>query len=396
MPLGRLTGLEREKIQEELNQLNAKIEEYNSILADEMKVREIVKKEAIEIKNQFGDKRRTEIVNVSGEVDIEDLIPKQDCVLTLTHFGYVKRQDLDSYKIQRRGGRGISGMTRRDEDTVNELFVINTHDYILFFTNKGKVYKVKCYEIPESSRTSKGTNVANILPIETDEKVTSMIKVSKFEEDKYLIMVTKHGIIKRTTLESFNYSRKGGLIALDLDENDELSWVRLTDGKQNILIATKKGKCIRFLETDVRCVGRSARGVRAMKLNAKDEVVGMIVVEKDSFIFTLSELGYGRLSSPEDYRIQSRGGIGIVNYHVEKYGNVAAVSTVKPGMDVIIISSNGVIIRIAQSSIRRCARPSKGVVLIKLGKDGSKAVAAACVPHDEEEEINLKDNNEEE
>ncbi len=395
MPLGRLTGLERHKIEDELKELETKIADYNDILSHESRVREIIKTEALEVKRQFGDERRTEILNVSGEVDIEDLIPKEDCALTLTHFGYVKRQSLESYRLQRRGGRGVSGMTRRDEDTVSELFIINSHDYILFFTNRGKVYRVKCYEIPEGSRTSKGTNVANILPISSDEKVTSMIKVTEFEEDKYLVMITKNGVIKRTSLTSFDSSRKGGLVALDLDEGDELSWVRLTDGTKNLLVATKKGKCIRFLETDIRAVGRSARGVRAMKLDENDSVVGMIVVDEDKNILTVSETGFGRLSSPDDYKIQSRSGKGILNYYTEKYGDVASINTVGDDDDVILISDNGVIIRIEGNSIRKCLRPSKGVVLMKVSND-FKVVATACVPHEEPDEKEETETKEEE
>ena len=395
MPLGRLTGLERHKIEDELKELEIKIADYNDILSHESRVREIIKTEALDVKRQFGDERRTEILNVSGEVDIEDLIPKEDCALTLTHFGYVKRQSLESYRLQRRGGRGVSGMTRRDEDTVSELFIINSHDYILFFTNRGKVYRVKCYEIPEGSRTSKGTNVANILPISSDEKVTSMIKVTEFEEDKYLVMITKNGVIKRTSLTSFDSSRKGGLVALDLDEGDELSWVRLTDGTKNLLVATKKGKCIRFLETDIRAVGRSARGVRAVRLGENDSVVGMIVVDENKNILTVSETGFGRLSSPDDYKIQSRSGKGILNYYTEKYGDVASINTVGEDDDVILISNNGVIIRIEGSSIRKCLRPSKGVVLMKVSND-FKVVATACVPHEEPDEKEETETKEEE
>ena len=384
MPLGRLTGLERNKIEEELNNLDLKISEYNEILASEIKIKEIIKTEALEIKKSFGDERRTQIENISGEVDIEDLIPEEDCAVTLTHFGYVKRQSLDSYRLQRRGGRGISGMTRREEDTVKELFVINNHDYVLFFTNMGRVYRIKCYEIPEGSRTSKGTNIKNILPLGPDEQVTSVIKVPEFVEDKYLIMVTRFGVIKRVNLNSFDSSRKSGLIALDLDDGDELSWVRLTDGNQEVIIATKYGKSIRFIETDVRCMGRTARGVRAMKLKDQDEIVGMIILKENCDILTVSETGYGRLSDIEDYRLQSRSGQGVINYHVEKYGNVAAINLVEPDQDVIMISNNGVIIRIEAKSIRKCSRPSKGVTLMRLPED-SKVVAVACVPHDDEE-----------
>ncbi len=389
MPLGRLTGLERTKIEDELAALAAKIADYKDILASDYRLREIVKEEALESKKQFGDERRTEIVNVSGEVDIEDLIPKEDCVLTMTRFGYVKRQSLDSYKTQRRGGRGVSGLTRRDEDTVNELFIINSHDYVLFFTNFGRVYRLKCYEIHESSRTSKGMNIANLLPISAEERVTSMIRVPVFEENKYLIMVTKNGVIKRTNLKAFDSARKGGLIALDLDEGDELAWVRLTNGSEEMIVATKKGKAIRFNEMDVRAVGRSARGVRALRLKPSDEVVGMIIVNEESLILTVSETGYGRLSDPSDYRVQSRGGQGVINYHTEKYGDVAALHNVNEDQDVILISDSGIIIRIEANTIRKCSRPSKGVKVMRISS-GSKIVAVACVPREEksdEEEI---------
>lgn len=382
MPLGRLTGLERIKIEDELAALAVKIADYKDILSSDYRLREIVKEEALEVRKQFGDERKTEIVNVSGEVDIEDLIPKEDCVLTMTRFGYVKRQSLDSYKTQRRGGRGVAGLTRRDEDTVNELFIINSHDYVLFFTNFGRVYRLKCYEIHESSRTSKGMNIANLLPISGEERVTSMIRVPAFEENKYLIMVTKNGVIKRTNLKAFDSARKGGLIALDLDEGDELAWVRLTDGSQEIIVSTKKGKAIRFNEIDVRAVGRSARGVRALRLKPNDEVVGMIIVKQDTLILTVSETGYGRLSDSSDYRIQSRGGQGVINYHTEKYGDVAAVHSVSEDQDVILISDNGIIIRIEAQTIRKCSRPSKGVKVMRLINEG-KIVAVACVPREE-------------
>lgn len=266
MPLGRLTGLERQKLEDELAALEAKIADYKDILASEERLLGIVKSEAIAVKNKFADERRTEIATVSGEVDIEDLIPEEDCVLTLTNFGYVKRQKTDTYRTQRRGGRGISGMTRREEDVASEMFIINSHDYVLFFTNLGRVYRLKCYEIPEGSRTSKGMNIANLLPIAQDEKVTSMIRVPEFDEESYLVMVTRSGIIKRTSLSAFDTARKGGVIAIDLDEGDELSWVRMTDGNSELLVATRLGMAIRFHETDVRAMGRTARGVKAITL----------------------------------------------------------------------------------------------------------------------------------
>ena len=386
MPLGRLTGLERHKIEDEIEALRAKIADFKDILASDSRLREIVKTEALEVKNKFGDERRTAIENVSGEVDIEDLIPREDCVLTMTRYGYIKRQSLDSYKTQKRGGCGVSGLTRRDEDVVNELFIINSHDYVLFFTNFGRVYRLKCFEIHEGSRTSKGSNIANLLPIAADERVTSMIKVTEFEDNKFLIMVTKNGIIKRTDLKSFNTARKCGLIALGLDEGDELSWVRMTDGSNEMIVATRLGKCIRFSESDVRAVGRTARGVRAIKLKPGDEVVGMAIVNPDKLVFTVSETGYGRLSNPEDYRVQSRGGQGVINYHTEKYGNVASLVSAGLDEDVILISDSGVIIRMHADSIRLCSRPSKGVKVMRL-RGISKVVAVACVPRDESEEV---------
>ena len=318
MRLGQLTNMERTKIEDEIAALKTKIEEYNAILADEGRQREIIKEELIVIRNKFADPRRTEICAVNGEVDIEDLIPNQECVLTLTQFGYVKRLAVDTYKIQNRGGRGVSGMSRREEDVATEMFVINSHDYVLFFTDKGRVYRLKCYEVPEGSRQSKGMNIANLLPIAADEKVTSMIRVPEFDEEKYLVMVTKQGIIKRISLNAYNTARKGGLIALELNEGDELAWVRLTDGNQQVIVATKNGLAIRFEETDVRPMGRQARGVKAISLSEGDCVVGMCVVANDDLILTASETGFGRISNVSDYRLQSRGGKGITSYHTEK------------------------------------------------------------------------------
>ena len=384
MRLGQLTNMERAKIEDEIASLAEKIKEFNEIIESESKRLSIVKEEAMEIRNKYADPRRTEICAITGEVDIEDLIPQEDCVVTMTKFGYIKRLPHDTYKIQNRGGRGIAGMTRRDEDVATEMYISNSHDYNLFFTNKGRVYRIKCYEIPESTRQSKGINIANILPLAADEKVTSMIRIPSFEDDKYLIMVTKKGIIKRIALSAYDTARKGGLIALDLNEGDELAWVRMTDGSNEVIIATKKGMAIRFRETDVRPMGRLARGVKAMKLKEGDSIVGMSIIEKDKLILTVSETGFGRLSSPDDYRLQSRGGKGIINYHVLKYGNVAALTVVPLGDDVIIIADNGVIIRILASTIRVCSRPSKGVTIMKI-KGDHKVVSVSGAPHDEDE-----------
>ena len=395
MRLGQLTNMERTKIEDEIAALKTKIEEYNAILADEGRQREIIKEELIVIRNKFADPRRTEICAVNGEVDIEDLIPNQECVLTLTQFGYVKRLAVDTYKIQNRGGRGVSGMSRREEDVATEMFVINSHDYVLFFTDKGRVYRLKCYEVPEGSRQSKGMNIANLLPIAADEKVTSMIRVPEFDEEKYLVMVTKQGIIKRISLNAYNTARKGGLIALELNDGDELAWVRLTDGNQQVIVATKNGLAIRFEETDVRPMGRQARGVKAISLREGDCVVGMCVVTNDDLILTASETGFGRISNVSDYRLQSRGGKGITHYHTEKYGNVAAVSAVKLDEDIIIISQEGVIIRIAADTVRICNRPSKGVTLMRIGEN-DKVVTVARAPHEDSESEKTEETAEEE
>lgn len=395
MRLGQLTNMERTKIEDEIAALKTKIEEYNAILADDGRQREIIKEELIVIRNKFADPRRTEICVVNGEVDIEDLIPNQECVLTLTQFGYVKRLAVDTYKIQNRGGRGVSGMSRREEDVATEMFVINSHDYVLFFTDKGRVYRLKCYEVPEGSRQSKGMNIANLLPIASDEKVTSMIRVPEFDEEKYLVMVTKQGIIKRISLNAYNTARKGGLIALELNEGDELAWVRLTDGNQQVIVATKNGLAIRFEETDVRPMGRQARGVKAISLREGDCVVGMCVVANDDLILTASETGFGRISNVSDYRLQSRGGKGITNYHTKKYGNVAAVSAVKLDEDIIIISQEGVIIRIAADTVRICNRPSKGVTLMRIGEN-DKVVTVARAPHEDSESEKTEETAEEE
>ena len=387
MRLGQLTGLERTKLEEELAALRLKIADFLDIIASEARRYGIIKDEAMEMKKRFSDERRTEIAAISGEMDVEDLIPEEDCVLTLTNFGYVKRQTLDTYRTQRRGGRGISGMSRREEDVASELFIANSHDYVLFFSDRGRVYRLKCYEIPEGSRTSRGMNITNLLPLEPEERITSMLRVTKSEEeDHFLTMVTKNAVIKRVALSAFRNVRKNGLIALDLAEDDELSWVRLTSGSDDLLVATRFGKVIRFHETDVREMGRQARGVRAIRLAEGDVVVGMSVLRENGLVLTVSETGYGRLSNPEDYRLQHRGGMGILNYHVEKYGNVAAIKVVDLDDDIILIADDGVIIRIEAGSIRICARPSKGVRVMKVN-EGSKVITMARAPHDDEEEI---------
>ena len=394
MRLGQLTNMERGKIEDEIAALLAKIKEYTELLGSHHLLLEKVKEEAIALRNKYSDPRRTEICQVSGEVDIEDLIPEEDCVVTLTRFGYVKRIAEDEYTIQHRGGRGVKGMSTREEDVATEMFICNTHNYILFFTDKGRVYRIKCYAIPEGTRQSKGMNIANILPIATDEKVTSMIPVKEFEEDKFLVMVTKHGIIKRIALSAYDTARKGGLIALDLNEGDELAWVRMTNGENEIIVATRDGMSIRFKESDVRPMGRQARGVKAMKLKEGDTIVGMSVIDENALVLTVSETGYGRLSTPDNYRVQSRGGKGLTNYHVNKYGKVAGIGVINRDDDIILISEEGVVIRINAADVRICARPSKGVTLMRI-KDDNRVVSFAHLPHEDDEETEKPEDNSE-
>ena len=382
--LGQLAGLEILKITNELNELKEKIADYNDILANEARVLDIVKTEALNIRDRFADERRTEIVNVSGEVDIEDLIPEETCVFTLTDMGYIKRIPMDEYKQQNRGGRGVKGLTRRDEDVVKTMFTCSTHDYIMFFTTKGKTYRLKGYEIPEGSRQSKGMNMVNLLPIEEGERVSAMIRVPEFGEDNYyLCMLTRNGIVKRTELDAYKNVRKNGVIAINLDDDDELVWVKLTEGGESLIVATKKGMAIAFREDDARVIGRTARGVRALRLKEDDCVIGMDILKEGMKVLTVSETGYGRLSEIDDYRIQNRGGSGLTNYHVAKYGDVAAIEVVDPADDLMLISSDGIIIRIAMETIRLCARPSKGVRVMKV-TEGEKLITAVSVKNEGE------------
>ena len=384
--LGQLAGLEIQKIIAERDELRAKIKEYLEILGSETKVKEILKEELSVIGKKFGDERRTEISNVLGEVDIEDLIAEEDCVFTLTKMGYIKRQPVETYQVQRRGGKGIKGMSRREEDYAESMFICSSHDYILFFTSAGKMYRLKGYEIPEGTRTSKGMNIVNILPITADEKVTAMLRVPDFGEDKYfLCMATKNGVIKRTELDAYKNIRKSGIIAINLDEGDELRWVKLTDGEQNLMVATRKGMSICFNEKDARAIGRTARGVRAITLGDGDEVVGMVIFGNEGKVLTISEKGYGRRSDVSNYRVQNRGGKGLTNYHTEQYGEVCAIEMVDETQDIIMISSDGIIIRLPAEQVRECNRPSKGVILMKT-KEGEKVVTISLAEHEEDEE----------
>ena len=382
MRLGQLTGLERSKLEDELAELNARIAEYNEILSSHTKVLEIVRTELNEIRDKYDDERRTEIVAVSGEVDIEDLIPEETCIYTLTEMGYIKRQAADTYKQQRRGGKGIMGMTRREEDIAHTMFTCSTHDYIMFYTSRGRVYRLKGYEIPEGSRASKGTNIINLLPIEQNERVTAMIRVNRDgDDDNFICMLTRKGVIKRSNLDEYRNIRRVGVIAITLDEDDELAWVKQTSGDDDLLVATRDGYAIRFNENDARPLGRTARGVKAISLREGDEVVGMDIISDESVILTVSEMGFGRRSTGADYRLQHRGGLGILNYRTARFGKVAAIRAVEPDSDIIMISSDGVIIRIPTDSIRLCARPSKGVKVMRVNEE-ERLVNIAQIEHD--------------
>ncbi len=387
MQLGQLSGMERQKILDELATLELKIQDLQAILGDEQRVLSIIREEISEIRKRFSDDRRTEIQQISGEMDIEDLIPEEECVITLTHFGYIKRQPTELYKLQKRGGRGISGMKQRDEDFVEELFICSSHENLLFITNRGRMFKLKTYEIPDGSRTSRGTNVVNLLPIEGEEKVAYMVKVKEFDPDKYLVMVTRDGLIKRTKLDAYRNVRKNGLIALVLSEGDELASARLTDGASHLLIATKNGMSIRLDEQSIRPLSRTARGVRAIRLREEDQVVSMARLREGAAVMTVTTLGQGRRTPIEEYRLQSRGGYGKINYKVnDKKGQVAGVRVVDETDDLILIADDGVIIRIRVSDVNLMSRYASGVRVMRLA-EGSKLVTFARAEHDDQEEI---------
>ncbi len=387
MRLGQLSGLERAKIEEELKEIIEKIKDFEDILAHEVRIKEIIVEELQVIRDKFGDDRRTDIVPVSGEVDIEDLIPVEDCVVTLTHYGYIKRQPADTYKTQKRGGRGVSGMKQREEDFVEELFIGSSHDHILFITNKGKMYRLKCYEIPEGGRNSKGTNIVNLLALDPDEKITNMMRTSDFSEEKYLVFITKQGLVKRTRLDAYKNVRKNGLIALSLNDDDSLVWTRLTKGQNQLIVATKNGMAIKFSEELIRPLSRLAKGVRAIKLKDDDEVVSMARLREGASVLTISSKGRGRRTSVDDYRLQNRGGYGVLNYKVsEEKGHVVGIKVVDDDDDLIMISSYGVIIRIRVSDVSKMSRYGSGVRVMKL-KDNDQVVTMARAEHDSSEEI---------
>lgn len=396
MTLGKLTGLERQKILDELDELMKKIEELEAILADENKVHQIIKDELAEIRRKYSDDRRTQIETVSGEVDIEDLIPVEDCVVTYTNIGYIKRMPVDVYKTQRRGGRGVFGMKQREEDFVNEMFICSTHDNILFITNKGIMYKLKCYEVPEGSKSSRGVNAVNLLPLGEDEKIAAMIKTSDFDEGKYVVMVTKNGKIKRTALSAYKNVRKNGLIAIGLDEGDEIAGVRMTDGSAQLFVATRNGMAIRLEEEKIRSMSRSAHGVKAIKLRDGDYVVSMARVREGASLLTVTDKGYGKRTELDAYRIQNRGGFGLLNYKTgEEKGYVCGIKVVDETDDIILISNDGIIIRIRCADVRIMGRYATGVKVMKVAEE-SRVVSFTRAEHDEEAEVETVDQPSEE
>ncbi len=385
MRLGALTGLERQKISDELYGLCEKITDYEETLQDKQRVYEIISEELEEIRRKFNDKRLTEITSVSGEVDIEELIAVEDCVVTYTNNGYIKRMALDAYKTQKRGGRGVSGMKQREEDFVSEMFICSTHDNILFITNKGMMHKLKCYQIPDGSKASRGFHFANLLNLQEGERITAMLKTRDFDGENYVVMVTKQGQIKRTPLAAYRNVRSKGLIAIGLNEGDEIAGVRMTDGSEQLMVATKNGMAIRLEEKDIRAQSRSAHGVRAIKLRTGDEVVSMARVREGAAVLTVTENGYGKRCALEEYRIQGRGGYGLTNYKVDKErGNVCGIKVVDEEDDIILISSEGIIIRIRASEIRVMGRVSKGVRVMRV-TEGNKVVAFTRTEHEQDE-----------
>ncbi|MBQ2029137.1 MAG: DNA gyrase subunit A [Clostridia bacterium] len=383
MRLARLTNLESDKLLAEYQELEKTIAYLRSILADESLLLGVIKQELIEIRDKFGDERRTEIGIVDGEIDVEDLIPVDDMVVTMTHFGYVKRLPRSTYRAQGRGGKGVVGQNLRDEDYTEQIRVINTHEPIMFFTNRGRCYMMKCYEIPEAGRTARGTAIVNLLQLQSGEKVTTMIPMPREVEGKYLMMATRDGLIKKTPLEDFANLRRAGLIAIILREEDELVAVELTDGNQTMMMATRSGRAIRFDEKNVRSMGRASMGVRSMRLKEDDNVVSACVLEPDALVLTISENGYGKRSDPEEYRETNRGGQGVRAMGLtEKTGLLAAQLMVREEEDIILITDDGTVIRTGVSSIRNCGRASQGVRLMRVA-EGSRIVGVTRTPKEE-------------
>jgi DNA gyrase subunit A len=379
MRLQRLTSLEQERIKKEHSELLKLIEELKSILAEEQRILDIIKKELLELKEKYGDERKTEITDIEEELEIEDLIASEDQVITITHAGYIKRLSMNTYKQQRRGGKGVIAAEIREKDFVENVFIANTHSYILFFTDKGKVHWLKVYLIPEAGRQAKGKAIINLLNLEPNEKITAFIPVKEFDSEHYLILATKKGIVKKTNLIAYSNPRKGGIIAINLEQGDELIDVILTNGKQQILLATKKGNAVRFREEDARAIGRSGKGVIGIRLREDDEVIGMVDADDTKTLLTVTENGYGKRTAISEYRLINRGGSGVINIQCsERNGNVVAVKSVTDNDDIIFISRSGIIIRTPAKGISRIGRNTQGVRLMSL-EQNDKVVAAARI-----------------
>jgi DNA gyrase subunit A len=387
MRLQKLTGLERGKIEEEYEELIKLINKFREILANEHLLLNIIKEEILEIKEKYNDPRRTAISFSEDEIDIEDLIDEEDVAITLTHLGYIKRIPADTYKSQRRGGKGITGLTTRDEDFVESLFITSTHNYLLFFTNRGRVYRLKAYEIPEAKRQAKGTAIVNLLQLNPSEKITAVIPVKKFEKEKYLIAVTRNGIIKKTDLTQFDTSRKSGLIAISLKDDDELISVKQTNGDDEVMIVSQSGKSIRFSEKDVRDMGRAAMGVKAMSLDSDDIVVAMELVEENADLLVVSQFGFGKRTDLNEYKSQNRGGKGLLTYNVkEKTGHLVGAKVVTDSHEIMLINTNGVVIRLESKDISTMGRHTQGVTLMRVD-EGDSIVSIAKVANEIEEVI---------
>ena len=385
MRLKTLSGLQREKIEEEYNELMKLIAHLREILANEQLVLDIIKEELLEIKQKYGDERKTKIVAAEGEINVEDLIKEEQTVVALTHFGYIKRMPIDTYRSQKRGGKGITGISTREEDFVKQIFTASTHDTILFFSNKGKLYRLRGYEIPEAGRTAKGTAIVNLLRLDNGEKISAVIPITNFEDGKYLLMATKNGLIKKTALKDFDSTRKTGLLSITLKDDDELIDVRLTDGEDNVVLVTSKGLSITFDEKDVRPVGRSAQGVIGIRLDDKDFVIGMesIIASKDATLLAITEHGFGKRTELSEYRVQNRGGRGVITYKVTpKTGNIVGIRIANGDEDVMMITDKGTIIRLKVEEISILGRATQGVTLMRTN-DGGKVVSIELIQQEE-------------
>ena len=388
MRLKTLSGLQREKIEEEYEELMKLIEHLKEILASEKLVFDIIKEELIEVRDKFGDERKTKIVAAADDIEMEDLIKEEQTVIALTHFGYIKRMPIDTYKSQRRGGKGITGMATREEDFVKQIFTASTHDMILFFSNKGKVYKLKGYEIPEAGRTAKGTAIVNLLSLDNGEKVSAVIPIQNFAEGKYLLMATKNGMIKKTALKEYDSTRKTGLQGITLKDEDELISVRLTDGEDNVVLVTKEGMCITFDEKDVRPIGRVSQGVIGIKLEKDDVVIGMesILTGSRATLLAITENGFGKRTELDEYRVQARGGKGVITYKITpKTGKLVGIRIATGDEDVMLITDKGTVIRLLVKEVSILGRSTQGVTLMRTN-DGGKVVSIELVEKENEDE----------